>query len=227
MTLSQSIDFVIPDHLLAAGAAVLARQPHLALCPDDQLCLTSSTERYTPVPAFHAHLEDSEISVTLYLQSETLWFLPPLDSTLCQKPAQLPQYFIMASDRTVLQPWRPGRGSGVFKYASDPVIVPTAPVLLEAFLRLYARDQGKRVGGFGMAMIAYMEEYVDDDGNLDASQLPEPLRTFYRDLREGEKPVRQWTTELKAALGVGESGDAIAPPKGRGSPTKTAEKAAA
>lgn len=78
--LGLSIDFVIPDHLLAAGAAVLVRQPHLALCPDDQLCLTSSTERYTPGPAFHVHMEDSEMPVTLYLQSETLWFLPPLDA---------------------------------------------------------------------------------------------------------------------------------------------------
>ena len=75
-------------------------------------------------------------------------------------------------------------------------------MLLEAYLRLYARDAGKRVGSFGMAMIAYMEEYVDDDGLLDASQLPEPLGTFYAELREGKKPVRQWMGELQDALGV-------------------------
>ena len=53
-----------------------------------------------------------------------------------------------------------------------------------------------------MAMIAYMEEYVDDDGLLDANQLPEPLQTFYKELRQGRKPVRQWTKELKEALGI-------------------------
>ena len=53
-----------------------------------------------------------------------------------------------------------------------------------------------------MAMIAYIEEYVDDDGLLDATQLPLPLETFYKDLRHGRKPVRQWTKDLKGALAI-------------------------
>ena len=69
-------------------------------------------------------------------------------------------------------------------------------------MRLYARDQGKRVGSFGIAMIAYMQLYVDADGLLDANLLPEPLRTFYGELQEGKKPIRQWMLELKAALGL-------------------------
>ncbi|KND87538.1 hypothetical protein TOPH_07815 [Tolypocladium ophioglossoides CBS 100239] len=103
---------------------------------------------------------------------------------------------------TVFPPWRPDRGAGVFKSAQDPVIAPRSHILLEAFLRLYARDVGKRTGSFGMAMIAYMEEYVDDDGFLDSSLLPEPLNAFYKELRVGDKPVRQWTKELMGALGV-------------------------
>ena len=47
-----------------------------------------------------------------------------------------------------------------------------------------------------------MEEYVDDDGLLDAKLLPEPLKTSYEELRQGIKPVLQWTLELKEALGV-------------------------
>ena len=53
-----------------------------------------------------------------------------------------------------------------------------------------------------MAMIGYIEEYVDDDGLLNADDLPEPLRAFYRELREGKKPLRQWSEELKNALAV-------------------------
>lgn len=79
--------------------------------------------------------------------------------------------------------------------------------MLEAFLRLYVRDLGKRIGSFAMAMIGYMEEYVDDDGLLDANQLPEPLKTFYEELRQGRKPVRQWTMELKEALGISKDFD--------------------
>lgn len=55
-----------------------------------------------------------------------------------------------------------------------------------------------------MAMIAYVEEHIDDDGLLDANQVPEPLKTSYLELRQGRKPVRQWTKELKYALGVPE-----------------------
>jgi hypothetical protein len=82
------------------------------------------------------------------------------------------------------------------------VIVPKSHILLEAFLRLYARDSGKRIGAVAMAMIRYIEEYVDDNGLLDTNQLPELLKTFYQELRQGIKPVPQWTKELKEALGT-------------------------
>lgn len=149
------------------------------------------------------HIKATEAAVGIYPQSETLWFLPPIDASLLH-PTKLglPSHFALASDRTVFPPWRPGRGAGVFESAQDPVIAPRSHVLLEAFLRLYARDVGKRAGSFGMAMIAYVEEYVDDDGLLDASLLPEPLGAFYAELRVGDKPVRQWTKELMGALGV-------------------------
>lgn len=48
---------------------------------------------------------------------------------------------------------------------------------------MYGRDTGKNIRGFSMATIAYIKEYVDDDGYLDASLLPEPLQKFYRWLR--------------------------------------------
>ncbi|EAQ88714.1 predicted protein [Chaetomium globosum CBS 148.51] len=112
--------------------------------------------------------------------------------------------FCPASEQTVFPPWRPGRGAGVFKSATDAVVALRSHVLLEAYMQLYARDQGKRVGSFGMAMIAYIQLYVDADGFLDADLLPEPLSTFYRELQEGKKPIRQWMLELKGALGVEE-----------------------
>ena len=141
--------------------------------------------------------------MALYPQSETIWFLPPLDSSfLCAKRLELSSHFVLASDQTILPPQRPGRGSGVFKSDQNQVIVPKSHILLEAFLRLYARDSGKQIGAFAMAMIGYVEEYIDDDGFLDTSLLPEPLKTSYNELREGKKPVRQWTKELKEGLGI-------------------------
>lgn len=66
---------------------------------------------------------------------------------------------------------------------------------------LYARDWEKRIGSFSMAMIAYIELYVDEDGFLEIEQLSEPFLTFYKELRKGEMPVRQWAEELTEAVG--------------------------
>jgi len=201
--LRKSVDFVISDDRLRVGTKSLTHFKSLTPCPDQEVCPSSSQERHTTPPAFHIHIEDSEVTVALYLQSETLWFLPPLDSSFSSpKRLELPSQFILAADQTILPLWRPGRGSGVFKSGCDPVVVPKSHILLDAFLRLYARDSGKRIGAFAMAMIAYVEQYIDDDGLLDANQLPEPLKTSYEELRQGVKPVRQWRKELREALGI-------------------------
>ncbi|KAL9079253.1 MAG: hypothetical protein Q9157_001871 [Trypethelium eluteriae] len=203
LTLCKSIDFVVPDDHLEAGAKALAQIQSLKPCLDQEVCPTSSLMRPTPPPAFHLHIDASEVTVALYLQSKTLWFLPPLDSSLSPPwRLKLPQHLVLASDQTVLPPQRPGRGSGFFKSDQPPVLVPQSHVLLEAFLRLRARDLGERMGSLAMPMITYMWEYVDDDGFLDTSQIPEPLRSSYQELKEGKKPVRQWSMELKEALEI-------------------------
>ncbi|GAB1312203.1 Thioredoxin reductase [Madurella fahalii] len=199
-----SIDFVIPDDCLEVGARALAQCDGLVPCPDPPSCPTTSKKRPTQPPVFHAHLDgNSEVTAGLYFQSDTLWFLPPLDHSLVSPSKfDLPPYFALASDQTVFPPWRPGRGAGVFESAVHAVIAPRSHILLEAYMRLYARDHGKRVGSFGISMIAYMEGYVEADGLLDVNLLPEPLRTFYGEIKEGRKPTRQWTLELKESLGV-------------------------
>ncbi|KAF6832202.1 hypothetical protein CPLU01_06301 [Colletotrichum plurivorum] len=130
------------------------------------------------------------------------------DATVPADPRRLPRPpFLLASDRSSLPPWRPGRSSGVFESGGQPMVVPKAHVLLEAFLRLYVRDAGRRVGAFAMPMIGYVETYVDGDGLLDVGELPEPLRSSYAELRLGEKPLRQWRSELQRALET--SGDEV------------------
>lgn len=199
----KSIDFVIPDNSLLPAIQVLSHIDGLLPCADVKLCSTSSPSRPTPPPAFHAHIQSLEVTVCLYLQSETLWFLPPFDNPLASPTGKdLPSPFALASDQTILPPSRPGRGSGSFKPGYHPVIVPKSHILLEAFILLYARDWEKRIGDFAMAMIAYIELYVDEDGFLETEQLPEPLLTFYKELGKGEKPVLQWSEELTEAVGA-------------------------
>ncbi|KAH9831063.1 thioredoxin reductase [Teratosphaeria destructans] len=120
---------------------------------------------------------------------------------------------MLASDKTKLPPRHSGRGDGYFANDDPPAIVPCAIVLLEAALRLYARDRRKRIGSCAMRLICYVEEYVDRDGYLGERRLPSPLQRFYEELKDGEKPVRQWTMELEDALGVQHdgAGDQAAP----------------
>lgn len=178
----------------------------LALCPRPDACLWIADDRPTPPPAGHMHLQHHlDLIVGLYPQSDTLWFLPALDELLSCEPRILGSSspFVLASDSTILPPERPGRGCGVFTDKNaHPVVVPRAVILLEAFMRLYARDQGKPKGSFAMAMIDYVGLYVDEDGLLDASLLPSPLKELYQKLNAGGMTLRQWTKELKAALGT-------------------------
>ncbi|KAE9377756.1 hypothetical protein N431DRAFT_434904 [Stipitochalara longipes BDJ] len=163
-----SIDFVIPDKCLSTSIQVLTHLDNLSPCPYLKVCSTSLSLRQTPPPAFHAHMEDFGVTVSLYLQSDTIWFPAPLEPSLASpKEVELPSFFVFASDHTVLPPWRPGRGSGFFKPGQYPVIIPKSHILLEAFMLLFDRDWNKRIGSFSMAMIAYIEMYVDEDGFLE------------------------------------------------------------
>lgn len=201
----KSIDFVIPDDCLEVGIKTLTQLETLTPCTLGEACLSSSQMRYTPSPAFHIHTKDSTLTVDLFPQSETLWFLPPLDSSLCTpRNLKLPSPFLLASDYSVLPICRPGRGEGAFKSEQDLVIVPKAHILLEAFMRLYARDQGTRAGSFAVSMIMYIWGYVDNDGFLDIAQLPQPFKTLYEELKQGTKPLRKFLDELREALGVPE-----------------------
>lgn len=144
--------------------------------------------------------------MSLYLQSETLWFLRPLDLSLASpKEVELPSSFTFASDQIFLPPSRLGRGSGYFESCEYPVLVSKPHILLEALMLLYARDWDKRIGGFSMAMIGYIELYVDNDGFLDLEQLSEPFSTFYKELRVVAKPLLQWTEEFVRTVGTPEN----------------------
>ena len=167
----ESVDFVVPDDHLNISTKAFTQLKTLTPRPNPAVCLTSSQESFTPLPAFHMHIKaSSETTVGLYPQSETLWFLPPLNNSLASPgTVQLPSQFVLTSNKIVLPPGRLGCGGGVFKSNQYPLIVPKAHVMLEAFLRLYGRDFGKGTGRHALAMICYVEEYIDDDGFLDAT----------------------------------------------------------
>ncbi|KAI7250280.1 hypothetical protein KC343_g5760 [Hortaea werneckii] len=198
-----SVDFIVPDGQLQAAASVLSDSDTLEPCPDINVCLAGPHNRCTPPAAHHVHVHGSKLTVDIFIQSETLWFLPELDQSLVFPPTlHLHAHFVFASDKHTLPPKRLGRGSGAFQEDFVPVLVPRAVVLLEAFLRIYARDRGKQIGSFAMQMICYIEEYVDDEGYLRESRLPEPLQTLYVQLKEDRMPVRQWLEKLRAEIGV-------------------------
>lgn len=146
------------------------------------------------------HLVDSEASVTLYTQSDTLWFLPTFDESLLPPSLNLSQYYTLASESNLVPPYRLGRGFGAFDDGTHPVIIPKSYILLEAFMLIYTRDVGTTQGQMAMSMIDYIDLYVDGDGYLDHEQLSDPFKQMYAELKEGNMPVRQWSQKLRSRL---------------------------
>lgn len=168
----------------------------LAGCKNPETCTAVADTRRSPPPAAHFHI-DTEITISIYKQSSTLWFLPTLElspDSIGKSPD-----IILASD-PCLPPQRPGRGHGAFRPTTLPVYSPSAHRLLEAYIRLLARAQGSMYGSFWLAMITYICEYVDGDGLLDEARLPVPYGTFYSGLKTFEQPVRALLEALRASL---------------------------
>lgn len=146
------------------------------------------------------HYKLSEIGIGLYVQSETLWFLPSLDATLLPPFTNLQLSYVVGSDTNYLPPFIPELGQGAFPADEYPVLVPKPHIVLEAFMRIYARDLGVPQGGFAMSQIDYMELYVDAEGYLNIGELPKDLQSLYIELKQGETPVRQWGEKLQNIL---------------------------
>lgn len=83
--LFSSIDFVVPDNLLAELVLALPNKG-LAECKDRETCYVNVDSCPSPPPAVHFHF-GSEYTVGIYRQSSTSWFLPTLElspnPTLC------------------------------------------------------------------------------------------------------------------------------------------------
>ncbi|KAI5920660.1 hypothetical protein F4810DRAFT_682104 [Camillea tinctor] len=80
--LFESMDYVIPDHLISVASEALTRSNNLTRCPDTGLRPASSKDRGTLPAGFHMHVNASGVTVGLYLQSPALWFVPRLDDAL-------------------------------------------------------------------------------------------------------------------------------------------------
>ncbi|KAK4234269.1 hypothetical protein C8A03DRAFT_37959 [Achaetomium macrosporum] len=186
------LDLVIPDASLAAASEAMTAarfSPPLVACLDPTTCIDgSSPDRQHPHPAFHMHIEDTTpgltvSSVCLHLQSETLWFLPPLRASLASpRTCRLPRYLALACDRTALPPDELGMGRGVFHSDQTVVVVPKAHILTEALMRIMARDRYERVGMWAVQHFLYIALYVEERGILDLRLLPEPLGKLYKEL---------------------------------------------
>lgn len=152
--------------------------------------------RTSPPPTVHFPI-DAEMTVSMYAQSSTLWFLPglALDKITCSPN------FILASDSR-LPSLRPGRGHGVFHISALPVYIPTAHLLLEAFIRLVIRSPNRKHRCYAIAMVTYIGEYGDGDGLLDEAKVENRCREFYSGLKSGRKPMGSLIRDLEASFTV-------------------------
>ncbi|KAK4234484.1 hypothetical protein C8A03DRAFT_37753 [Achaetomium macrosporum] len=206
------LDLVVPDASLATASKAMTAgrfSPPLVACPDPTACLDGShPDRKHPHTAFHMHIEGTTPTravpcVCLYLQSETLWFLPLFSPALASpRTCRLPPYLALACDRTALPPDEIGMGRGAFLSDQTVVLVPKAHILTEALMRIFARDSAKKVGAWAGAHFAYIITYVHDLGFLDVDLMPEPLANFYKEYKAGLTGYGDITLRLKRTLGV-------------------------
>jgi hypothetical protein len=102
-------------------------------------------------------MSDISYAVSLYVQSKTLWFLPPLGPSLASPRANpLPRYLALASDPTALPPLEVGKGKGIFSFKETMVLVPRAHILTEALMRMMARESRKQSGHFVSSVRAFI-----------------------------------------------------------------------
>lgn len=174
----------------------------------DTTCLMSSADRPYPPSEFHLHVKGATtgqpciFTVCVFRQSETLWFLPPFDASLASPRArQLPSYLALACDRTALPPFEIGMGRGVFESDQTVVLVPRAHILLEALMRIMARDLEKKAGTYAYAMFGYIGLYVEKRGLLDTSLLPEPFGMLYKNARDGPMYPPEIVMRLRRTMG--------------------------
>ncbi|KAH6632099.1 thioredoxin reductase [Chaetomium tenue] len=182
-----SVDFVIPDGSVEAAKEVMTTShfsKSVDACPDTTKCSEGNApDRKYPHPSFHMHSNGR--GVGFYVQSETLWFLPPLDATLANPKANpLPPYLAFACDRTALPPGAPGIGMGTFDSDETVVLVLKAHILTEALMRIMAAHAGKIIGTYAIQHFCYIEEFVEGRGFLDIDLLPRPLADFYRAFKD-------------------------------------------
>ena len=139
--------------------------------------------------------------VRLFLQSETLWFLPPFSASLASPRAHsVPEYLVLACDTTILPRGRDGHGNGAFLLDQTVVLVPKSEIMVEAYMRMMARDWGTPL--CSLENLSYMSEYVEECYFMDPELLPEPLQEVYIDFRELEMPAFDIMKKLRLALGL-------------------------
>ncbi|KAK4154604.1 hypothetical protein C8A00DRAFT_42673 [Chaetomidium leptoderma] len=205
-----SVDLVVPDSRIAGAREAITTSTNLTqplvVCPDGAKCPWTNPRRQHPPPAFHLHIRGAtreSTAVCFFLQSETLWFLPPFGPGFASPRARpLPRYLALACDRTVLPPFEIGMGKGVFDSDQTVVLVPRSHILLEALMRIMARDEGKRVGAYAVQHWAYMSLYVEPNGMLDVDLLPEPLGALHKKCTAGNMSSGAMIVAINRTLGI-------------------------
>jgi hypothetical protein len=202
------VDFVVPDELVEKTVALLKNRG-LYECFDLATCKIPQESGLSPCPAGHFHFEPGpSSSLSIHKKSKTLWFLPSLE--LSSKLGIDPPDIILASD-PILPPARISGGHGSFKSSGFLVCIPTPNRFLEASIRLISSAQTSNHLSFWLTTVAYIREYVDDEGILDEESLDSRCKDFYRRWLKKRKPdhIRVLLPMLRASFA--DSGDPISP----------------
>ncbi|KAH6628126.1 hypothetical protein F5144DRAFT_494912 [Chaetomium tenue] len=206
-TSTPTLDFIIPDASLAAATEVMTTSTQftrpLHACPDTGTCHWIPPTNRKPPPSFHLHIQDSADTpvVRLFLQSETLWILPPFNASLANpREHPLPPSLVLACDTTVVPRPRAGEGGGAFLSDETVVLVLKPEIMVEAYMRILVRDIDTPRCSY--ENLNYMLQYVEGRHFINHKLLSAPLSDVYEDLRDDTMPMPDLMDKLED-VGVG------------------------
>jgi hypothetical protein len=187
--------------------AILEQSPLLTPCTET-LCAASSERQSNPPPKHHVHYKGGpEFTVQIFAQSDTLPFLESFEQSLATN-RNLSHHYVLAADYVSLPPDRPNRGSGYLKSGRTPVIIPKAYIMLEAYLRILAREALTDHADWAMGMVMLIREYVGLDGYLnvpmDQRRLSRQTGALFIEMFRLKRPVRHWLSDLRTSFGMDE-----------------------
>lgn len=189
---------MVPDEAIPKATCLL-HHARFSPCTLGKKCHHSPErdDRWSPPAAEHFHWNDPNV-LLLFKKSEMLSKLANL--SLDPESAPNPK-IVLASNRKYVPEYEPAFGVGAFPSNLDPVRVPSAPYLVEAYASQFLSQKDVRYFGYWQVQLSYVGSYIDQKGRLDLQKVEDRSRKFYQELFTRGIGIKKAIPNFRGAMG--------------------------